>query len=657
MSRQSYKQSSKNNVSGLLVDIIPPAKRTLVASPLSSPRKRFELPGIAVNRHRARIFRFATLLIIASVILFGVMLGRNYGAIGDVLTAYRGFLSAVLPINQNNNDAVANNAELLEDNSHSGMAFLEDARKLIVGAKSAPQLVSALQEFNKASISAVLSERALQNNWLRWILGDGDKLVSHLQEVKDNNVGAIEALLKIRNSIVALGGENNIPTNYLAIYSATQEKNTLLSHISDLVKKESNIAIFFMDDAEMRATGGLIRHYAIANIKEGEVKELSVYDIRRHNESLGSAIIPPSPLMGSAANWNAQNANWFFDFPTSVSKIFSFLQSPENHAYGKDSLDGAIAINYKAMTDILRATGPIELPDDGMVIDHHNFIAKVHRESAENTAFRVGQQNILNSLLPALMSRIYAMPESDKDELMRNLTWRLHNKDIQLYFVNTVLQNFILRSLWGGGIYSSSGAEYSDYLAVVVSNIEGGKTDMRVRQKISLDSVMNLDGSLANKLSITRIHEGDMADQAFYRATNQAHIRTLVPLGAKLANISGASAGAPEARRRPAIGRTTDPDVELFENGIESGKTVFHEWLTVARGQSRALVMEYTKDRIFSDRFRFIFEKQSGVDKVLSYTLQAPPGFIFEETSGPIFEYKGVILPTRLIIDLTLKRI
>ncbi len=656
MSRQSYKQNSKNNVSGLLVDIIPPARRILAELPLSSPRKRFELPGIAVNRQRARIFRFATLLVIASVILFGVMLGRHYSAIGDVLTAYKGFLSAVLPINQNNNDAVANNAELLRDNS-SGMAFFEDVRRLIAGVQSAPQLASALQEFNKASIFAVSSERALQNNWLRWMLGDGDKLVSHLQEVKDKNAGAIEALLKIRNSIVALGGGDNVPTNYLAIYSATQEKNTLLSHISDLVKKESNIAIFFMDDSKMRATGGLIRHYAIANIKEGEVRKLSVYDIRRHNASLGPAIIPPSPLIGSVTNWNAQNANWFFDFPTSVSKIFGFLQSPEENAYGQDALDGAIAINYKVITDILRATGPIELPDDGMVIDHHNFIAKAHKEFAENTTFRAGHKNIFDSLLPTLMSRIYAMPESDKDELMRNLTWRLHNKDIQVYFVNTALQNFILRSLWGGGIYVSSDTEYSDYLAVVISNIGGEKTDMRVRQKISLDSVMNLDGSLSNKLSITRIHEGDIADEAFYRAENRAHIRALVPLGAKLTNISGASAGAPTARRRPATSRATDADVELFENGIESGKAVFHEWLTVARGQSRALVMEYTKERTFSDRFRFIFEKQSGVDKILSYTLQAPPGFIFEETGGPIFEYKGVILPTRLIIDLTLKSI
>jgi len=648
---------SKNNVSKILADIVPPKNKKIVrSSPFPESRKKFELPEIAEGRQKIKFFRLLAIIAVLLIALLGTtMWSSTHYTIGDALTAYRSFLSSALFIQENNSDIATNNAEQLRVGSSETVLFA-NVLELIKKFREAPNLASSLQEFNKVSVLAETSTRTFQNNWFRWIWGDGDNLMSHLKEAKNKNVGVTETLLKMRNAMVNLGVDDNIPSNFLALYTEAQKRNTLFSSINDLLSNEVQIAIFFMDDSEMRATGGIIRHYAVARIKEGEVQELSIHDIRRHNVLPGERVIPPSPLTRITTNWNAQNANWFFDFPTSVSKIFGFLEKSATNDYKETKFDGAIALNYKVITDILRATGPIELPDYGIVLDHHNFVATVHKELVENTVFRADEQNIFNSLLPELISRIKIMHDSDKNELMRNFLWRLNNKDIQIYFSDETLQGFISESLWDGGIYKSSEAKYSDYLAVVVSNIGGEKTDEHTRQKISLQSVINLDGSLSNELSITRIHEGDRTTEAFYRAPNQTHIRALLPQGATLVSLSGGDRRR-EIARRGVSGEIRDADVELFEDGVESGKAVLHEWITVARGQSRTLVMKYTREMPFTDRFRFVFEKQSGVDKAFSYTLQAPPGFIFKETGNPIFEHKSVILPTRLIIDLTLQRI
>jgi hypothetical protein len=157
-------------------------------------------------------------------------------------------------------------------------------------------------------------------------------------------------------------------------------------------------------------------------------------------------------------------------------------------------------------------------------------------------------------------------------------------------------------------------------------------------------------------LSITRIHEGDRASEAFYRAKNQTFVRALVPAGSKLLETDG------ETRKtvKPAInyeskGYTKDADVELFESGVESGKTVFGRWLTVSAGTEKELVMEYEKEANLKNKFRFVYEKQSGVDSMFSYSVEAPLGYVFEETGTSVYEYESANLPTRLVIDLTLR--
>jgi hypothetical protein len=67
--------------------------------------------------------------------------------------------------------------------------------------------------------------------------------------------------------------------------------------------------------------------------------------------------------------------------------------------------------------------------------------------------------------------------------------------------------------------------------------------------------------------------------------------------------------------------------------------------------------MEYERPAAFSNKFRFVYEKQSGADSIFSYSVQAPPRYVFKETGTSIYEYDSSNLPARLVIDLTLQRL
>jgi hypothetical protein len=54
--------------------------------------------------------------------------------------------------------------------------------------------------------------------------------------------------------------------------------------------------------------------------------------------------------------------------------------------------------------------------------------------------------------------------------------------------------------------------------------------------------------------------------------------------------------------------------------------------------------------------YTFVFEKQSGVESLLNYSLIAPPGYRWAESNSRLFTYSNDDLPSRLTLMLTLQK-
>lgn len=597
-----------------------------------------------------------TVLILASC---GIAVwGAKENAMGTVLTAYRNFMSAAESAKQLDTDGMGKSLKKAEINLES-LNIYSNILGLIPAFKEVPEFMSSLGDFNRTAIAMASAANNLKKEGFSLMWNDGARLISELEGLRDQAKSMADSFSKIRNGMTMFGIATDASADYLALHSKMTETDNLLGGMIDLLKNGGNVAVFFMNDSEMRATGGFIGSYAAVKISGGEIEDISVNDIYYPDKFLEEKVVPPSPMMGMTTDWEARDANWFFDFPTSASKVLGFLEKSPVYADKNIKFDGAIAMNHKVVTDILKITGPIELPEYGIVLDHTNFLSEIQEEVSRDSTVRGGERkNVLKALLPELISRMKNMSSKDKEELVRITENRFNNKDIQAYFTDKRLQNFISKSSWAGEVYQIPESEYGDYLAVVVSNIGGEKTDAYMRQKVSLKSVIATSGTVTDTLSITRVHDGNKATQAFYKAKNQTYIKALAPRGARLLNSEGETAKTV----KPAVnydknGYVRDSDVELFEDGVESGKAVFGRWLTVNAGADKELKLEYEKPSALSDKFRFVYEKQSGVDSIFFYSVQAPPGYVFKETGTSLYEYNSSSLPARLIIDLTLQRL
>jgi len=623
------------------------------------PKKEFKLSGIGTGRNKSGSFRFAAMLTVLILASCGIAVwGAKENAMGTVLTAYRNFMSAAESAKQLDTDGMGKSLKKAEINLES-LNIYSNILGLIPAFKEVPEFMSSLGDFNRTAIAMASAANNLKKEGFSLMWNDGARLISELEGLRDQAKSMADSFSKIRNGMTMFGIATDASADYLALHSKMTETDNLLGGMIDLLKNGGNVAVFFMNDSEMRATGGFIGSYAAVKISGGEIEDISVNDIYYPDKFLEEKVVPPSPMMGMTTDWEARDANWFFDFPTSASKVLGFLEKSPVYADKNIKFDGAIAMNHKVVTDILKITGPIELPEYGIVLDHTNFLSEIQEEVSRDSTVRGGERkNVLKALLPELISRMKNMSSKDKEELVRITENRFNNKDIQAYFTDKRLQNFISKSSWAGEVYQIPESEYGDYLAVVVSNIGGEKTDAYMRQKVSLKSVIATSGTVTDTLSITRVHDGNKATQAFYKAKNQTYIKALAPRGARLLNSEGETAKTV----KPAVnydknGYVRDSDVELFEDGVESGKAVFGRWLTVNAGADKELKLEYEKPSALSDKFRFVYEKQSGVDSIFFYSVQAPPGYVFKETGTSLYEYNSSSLPARLIIDLTLQRL
>jgi hypothetical protein len=319
---------------------------------------------------------------------------------------------------------------------------------------------------------------------------------------------------------------------------------------------------------------------------------------------------------------------------------------------------GVVAVNSRAVERILDVCGPIELPEYKLTLTKDNFLTEIQEEVSLTSASKgSARKQILKTLAPKLIEKIKQLDEDRKDALFSSIIESFSRKDIRVYFKNKKLETAAEALEMTGSIYKSVDGDYADYLAVANANINGGKTDIFMKQQILLKSELSADGAVKDNLEITRTHAGQNQKLSFYRATNQNYIQILAPKGAKALKATGNVKRTVTPKVNYSKGYSKDPDVELFESGFQSSKKVLGYWLDVRPGKTGKLAVSYEQPSMVRDRFRFVYEKQSGVDSSFKYEVSAPPGFIFKETGTSTFSYENDDPPKRLIIDLNLKQL
>ncbi|MEX2145168.1 MAG: DUF4012 domain-containing protein [Candidatus Spechtbacterales bacterium] len=518
---------------------------------------------------------------------------------------------------------------------------------------SAAHLIKAGKQFSKAGYEIASALASLK----RLPSGSGsiqeqsnftDNLViasTHIKEAKNYISGAESHLSRVRPEDVPASFEGEILNlqNYSGYVEelfdeALSSLDVLLSFLGHQEEKVYMIA--FQNSSELRATGGFMGTYGLLYLNKGSIKELNIDGIYNPDGQLSVNIIPPKPLQYVTPNFGTRDANWFFDFPLSAEKIMEmFIKT------GGPESDGVIGITPSIVENLLRLTGPIEMPEYGVTLDANNFLELVQQEVEQDYDRELNRpKQILTDLAPILLEKL---EKSDKQiEVLNILFEGLGYKDIMLYSKDKNVQKFLEEKNWDGGIEMARSSEsvINDYLAVVFSNIGGWKTDRYMDTEVDTVTEIDDNGDIIRTVIISRRHNGGSTPYKWYNRPNYGYMRIYVPEGSELLSAEGFSEEPDYINTNYAKERyVIDPMVAQIETTlykhnesntdifVESEKTVFGNWMLVPAGERKFAQIKYKlpqKANLKVMSYNLTIQKQSGLPVDYSGSVEGLKDFL-----------------------------
>jgi hypothetical protein len=216
---------------------------------------------------------------------------------GTALMAYRNFVSAAESAKQLDTDGMGRALRKAETNLGS-LNIYSKILGFIPAFKEVPAFMSALGDFNRNAIAVADATSSLKKEGFNLIWEDGPRLISDINGLRDQVRSMADSFTKIRNGMAHFWISTDASADYLALHSKMAEMDGLLGGMADLLANGGDIAILFMNDSEMRATGGFIGSYAAVKISGGEIEDISVNEIYYPIMFLAKKTVPPSPIQG-----------------------------------------------------------------------------------------------------------------------------------------------------------------------------------------------------------------------------------------------------------------------------------------------------------------------------------------------------------------------
>lgn len=498
----------------------------------------------------------------------------------------------------------------------------------------------------------------------------GSELVSHLQAFKSKLHALGQYIDGVNRS--SSGFDEKTLAALAGLRAEISRNGEALDAFIEVLASPAprHLLVLFQNQSELRPAGGFIGSYAHIELQAGNINNIEIRDIYDPDGQLDQKVKPPETLQVITKDWEARDANWFFDFPTSAKKVMQFLNNSKIYQERGVVFTDVIAINTHVLRDLITLVGPIELTEYGMTITPENFLAEIQQEVEAGADKKVNQpKRILKVLAPMLLDHLTSLDETQKQTLASLLRQRLEQRDIMLYLGHPVLQRYARSQGITGDILQANPKAINEYLAVTNANLAGGKSDAFMSQNILFESVITEDGEIHNTLTVNRRHTGKGQKEWWYSATNKNFLTVYTPLGSRLTDAAGRSRW-PTTPKRDYKGYSNDPDIEkidatrrfLPDAGIDRAiineKTAFEAWVNTAAGTSTQYVLSYKNPRILDPKssipYEFVFEKQSGASTTLTLSITAPPRYKWKEINYSVIEYHTDAPPGRIRIRQTL---
>ena len=343
--------------------------------------------------------------------------------------------------------------------------------------------------------------------------------------------------------------------------------------------RERRYFLAIQNNAELRATGGLIGNYSIITIANGKAfledfNDISVLQRKDLPVDAPQDFTDRYGRFKATSKW--PNANMSPDFPT-VGRVLLNLYKSNT---GED-LDGVISIDPVGLGYLLEAIGPISVPKIDEKIDAGNVVNWTLAKAYSKYENREDRKDFLEYIARAVWEQVVSGQGNNEQKLTTQFLSALNDKHIMLFSAHKEEQKVFEDLGYAGALTPTT----CDFLQVLVQNQGANKLDFYMHEKVGYAISLNADGSARSTLTIKITNNAPKAGLSPYVAGaspggardgfSNAYLSAYVPKGARLVDAV-------------VNNRRDNPEVDH-----EKDKTIFSNNLHIAPGASKTIVFVY----------------------------------------------------------------
>jgi len=428
---------------------------------------------------------------------------------------------------------------------------------------------------------------------------------------------------------------------------------SLISVIPDLMgyTKKQEYLLLFMNNSEIRPTGGFIGSVGRLIVQNGKVSDFSIQDVYELDGQLKKHVEPHYIIRRYLQpHLYLRDSNFDLDFQRSAS-VSAMLYQLESG----NKPDGVVAVDFTLVEEILKITGPVNLSTYNETITSENSMQFL-QETIEDGNFPGSTQKkeILNELFSAITLKLEKNPEH-LVSIGLKLPQLLERKHILLSYQNENIQSLLSALNFGGqipSIQNSSDDTIYDTIGINEANIGVNKVNKNISRSIYYEA------DLSKRISRTKVSIRNESQKDKYTS----YLRIIAPRNSVLRKIT---IDGKEAEITNAITdyRIYEADNFTLPNALEVStdndylKTIFGTVINVDKNKIMNIEFEYTNPLLFlddgKDAYSLAVIKQPGTYITpSSFNIKYPEGYSASGTDIASYGEGVVKLENNLNTDL-----
>jgi len=416
---------------------------------------------------------------------------------------------------------------------------------------------------------------------------------------------------------------------------------------------EKRYLVLAQNPAELRPSGGYTGTVGTITLRDGAIMEQDFVDTYDLSVQEGLPYIDPPDeltayLLGEDQSWRLADANWSPDFPTVARKAME-LYGIET---GEQEIDGVIAITTYALDRLLEVTGPVDVPEYGVIVQPGEVTMTLLGATRGTASSIEGRKNVLDALAVETLNRLLSLPPERWEETVIALEDVGRQRSALVWLADEDAQRMVEDAGWDGRVRQDAG----DYLYVVESNVAPtSKYNLVVDRTDSLSVTLDDAGTATNQLRLdwqnnagepgepyASLREFSISEEGWYGA----YLRVLTPDGSKLLSAKGKASDRIRGAERV---------------GAETGRSVFGNDLLMPPGPSKLTYRWRVPDAAVQTEDGWVYElvvqKQPGARPV-PYAIEVtlPDGAVITDLPEGATADDGIVrLQADLSSDLELR--